>query len=133
MARFLFALLLCTAAQLAWAQASASQAATGCGEVITMPTHRGTTTRYALSSTFSPGSSTLAQASPVALVMLIGGGGYMNLNDKGCPQLLGRNVLVRMRPLLHQAGVSTALVDAPSGHAKRRGVGGLSYQCRPRG
>ncbi len=85
MARFLFVLLLCLAAPQAWAQASAPQAAAACGEVIIMPTHRGTTTRYALSPAFSPAPSTSPQANPVALVMLIGGGGYMNLDENGCP------------------------------------------------
>lgn len=121
MSRFLFVVLLCTATKLAMAQVSAPPAATACGEVMTMPTHRGTTTRYAL----SPASSKSPQASPVTVVMLIGGGGYMNLDDKGCPQLLGRNVLVRMRPLLHQAGVATALVDAPSDMQSDEGLAGF--------
>ena len=125
MARFLFVLLLCLAAPQEWAQANAPQAAAACGEVITMPTNRGTTTRYALSPAFSAAPSTSPQANPVALVMLIGGGGYMNLDDKGCPQLLGRNVLVRMRPLLLQAGVRTALVDAPSDVQSDEGLAGF--------
>jgi pimeloyl-ACP methyl ester carboxylesterase len=125
MTRFLFVLLLWMSEHQVWAQASAPQAAAVCGEVITIPTHRGTTTRYALSPAFSAAPSASVQPSPVALVMLIGGGGYMNLDDKGCPQLLGRNVLVRMSPLLHQAGVSTALVDAPSDMQSDEGLAGF--------
>lgn len=119
--RLIICILLCMAAPFAAAQAAATPNAIGCGEVVTIPTHRSTTTRYSL----SPATGASTKASPVALVMLIGGGGYMNLDDKGCPQLLGRNVLVRMRPLLLQAGVRTALVDAPSDMQSDEGLAGF--------
>jgi hypothetical protein len=50
----------------------------------------------------------------VALILLIGGGGGIDLDEKGCPRELSRNVLMRMRPAFHRAGFATALVDAPS-------------------
>ena len=96
--------------------AANAQATDGCGEVVTIPTHSGTTTRYA----FAP-----AKDAKIGLVMLIGGGGYMNLDDQGCPRLLSRNVLVRMRPLLNEAGIVTALVDAPSDMKTEEGLGGF--------
>jgi pimeloyl-ACP methyl ester carboxylesterase len=55
--------------------------------------------------------------------MLIGGGGYMDIDDNGCPRLLSRNVLVRMRTILNAAGVATALVDTPSDLRTDEGLG----------
>lgn len=92
-----------------------------CGEVVTIETHQGTTTRYALAGPLAG----RAGEAPMVLVMLIGGGGYLKLDDRGCPQLLNRNVLVRMSPLLHGAGIATALVDAPSDMRSDEGLGGF--------
>ena len=119
--RCLTLLFLCAAAQAALAQPNAPAPVDGCGEVVTISTHFGTTTRYA----FAPAIGTPAQSAPIALVMLIGGGGYINLDEQGCPRLLSRNVLARMRPLLHDAGVVTALVDAPSDMKSDEGLGGF--------
>ncbi len=90
-----------------------------CGEAVTLRTHGGTTMRYS----YAPAAAT--QGEPATLVLLIGGGGYMDIDDSGCPRLLGRNVLVRIRPLLRQAGIATALVDSPSDLHSDEGLGGF--------
>ncbi len=41
----------------------------------------------------------------------------------GCPQKLKGNSLVRKRPLFHDAGYMTALLDAPSDHHRKSGLG----------
>jgi hypothetical protein len=97
-------------AGLCLAQSGALQPDGTCGEVITVETHDRTTTRYSLRRP----TAGQAQDVRIALVLLIGGGGNINLDVKGCPRSLSRNVLMRMRPLLHAAGFSSALVDAPS-------------------
>lgn len=112
-------LVLVAATRMAVAQLNTAPPAEGCGEVVTIATHAGTSTRYA----FLPAASTAVHGSQFALVMLVGGGGYLNLDDKGCPQLLHLNSLVRMRPLLHDAGIATALVDAPSDLRSDEGLG----------
>lgn len=86
----------------------ANAAATVCGEVVSVATHERTTTRYALSRGESAGGA------PIALVLLVGGGGDINLDDQGCPRALSHNILMRMAPLFRRAGFITALVDAPS-------------------
>lgn len=113
-------------AQIAVVAACHAQSATvptpkACGEVAAIETHQRTTTRYALAGP----RTEQAHGTPIALVMLIGGGGYINLDDQGCPQLLKRNSLVRMSPLLHGAGIATALVDAPSDMSGDEGLGGF--------
>ena len=92
-----------------------------CGEVVAIETHQGTTTRYALAGPLAG----QARETPIVLVMLIGGGGYVKLDEQGCPQLLKRNSLVRMSSLLHGAGIATALVDAPSDMRSDEGLGGF--------
>jgi hypothetical protein len=101
-------LLLASARGLSIAQPSAAPPANSCGEVITVETHDRTTTRYTLAQ------GAPAQEARIVLVLLVGGGGNINLDDKGCPRSLSRNVLMRMLPLFHGAGFVTALVDAPS-------------------
>ena len=91
-----------------------------CGEVLAIQTHGGTTTRYAL--VYPPPS---ARADRIALVLLVGGGGHLNLDEKGCPRSLKGNWLVRSLPLFHQAGFVTALVDARSDHPGEDGLAGL--------
>ena len=102
------------------AQRSAG-APTGCGEVITLETHGGTTTRYALAS--PPGEP--APSGRIALVLLPGGGGHLDLDDKGCPRALKGNSLVRSLPHFHGAGFVSALVDAPSDHYGDDGLAGF--------
>jgi len=97
-----------------------SSAATsdGCGEVVKIDTHSRTTTRYALAYP----QPAPAQATRGALVLLVGGGGNLNLDDKGCPRALRGNSLVRSLPHFHEAGFVTALVDAPSDHESGDGL-----------
>lgn len=92
-----------------------------CGEVVTIETHGRTTTRYVLAS--PPAAS--AQGAPIALVLLVGGGGHLNLDDGGCPRALAGNSLVRSLPLFHGAGFVTALVDVPSDHPGQDGLSGF--------
>ena len=81
-----------------------------CGEVIKIATHDRTTTRFSLARS---GDSSVRQTG-ITLVLLVGGGGNINLDDNGCPRALSRNVLMRMVPLFHVEGFVTALVEAPS-------------------
>ena len=90
-----------------------------CGEVITLETHNRTTTRYALSH------AKVSQGSPIALVLLPGGGGHLNLDDGGCPRASRGNSLVRSVPLFNEAGFVTALVDSPSNYTGEEGLGGF--------
>jgi len=91
-----------------------------CGEIVTLATHDGTTMRYALAS---------AQDAPpgdrIALVLLVGGGGDLDLDDRGCPRALVGNSLVRSLPYFHAEGFVTALVDVPSDHRGAEGLGGF--------
>lgn len=92
-----------------------------CGEVVQIETHDNTTTRYALASpnTSAPGGER------IALVLLVGGSGYLDLDTQGCPRELRGNSLVRSLPLFHAAGFATALIDARSDHHGEDGLGGL--------
>jgi pimeloyl-ACP methyl ester carboxylesterase len=105
--RYPIALALISATLATTAIPPAAIAAEGCGEAVMLTTRGGTTMRYS----FAP--ATPAPGGPVTLVMLVGGGGYLDIDDGGCPRLLSRNVLVRMRTILNEAGVATALVDTP--------------------
>jgi pimeloyl-ACP methyl ester carboxylesterase len=87
-----------------------------CGEVVTLQTHGHTTTRYAFAS---------PPDAKVALVLLAGGGGHLDLDDKGCPRALTGNSLVVSIPHFHALGFATALVDAPSDHPGEDGLGGF--------
>jgi hypothetical protein len=94
---------------------AAGASAAGCGEVVQVATH-GTTTRYAL--TARPGA-------PAALMLLVGGGGILELDNAGCPRALSHNVLIRMMPFFQEAGLVTALVDAPSDVHGEDGLAGF--------
>jgi len=110
--------LLAAVAALA---APADAAATGCGELVTVGTHDRTTPRYALAQPQrAPG-----QVPRVALVLLVGGGGFLDLDDNGCPRALRGNSLVRSLPNFQGAGFFTALVDAPSDHTGEDGLAGF--------
>lgn len=97
---------------------------TGCGEVVSLRTHDGSTTRYALAT---PRGA--AGEAPVVLVLLAGGAGYVNLNDRGCAQLLKGNSLVRSIGLFRGEGFFTALVDAPSDWQGEEGL--AEFRTRP--
>jgi len=112
--------LLLLSATAALAQSNAA-APGGCGEVVTIETHDRTTTRYALASP----QAASARGGRVALVLLVGGGGHLDLDDKGCPRALMGNSLVRSLPHFHGAGFVTALVDAPSDHPGEDGLAGF--------
>lgn len=102
-------------------QPDAVSASNSCGEVVTVAAHAGTTMQYA----YAPAVGAAASPARTTLVMLVGGGGYINLDEKGCPQLLSRNSLIRMSPLLRDAGIAIALVDAPSDLRSDEGLGGF--------
>lgn len=109
--------LLLLAASACMAQASAGER---CGEVVTVQVRERASMRYA----FVPPATTSAQA-PVTLVLLAGGPGHVDLDDKGCPRKLVGNSLVRSIPIFNAAGFGTALVDAPSDHHGEDGLGGF--------
>ena len=88
-----------------------------CGELVTLPTHERSTTHYALAG---------PPTGPAGvLVLLVGGGGHLDLDERGCPRALKGNSLVRSLPLFHAAGFATALVDAPSDHTGEDGLAGF--------
>jgi hypothetical protein len=100
--------------------------AEGCGEVVTVATHGGSTTRYALArGEGAQQDGAPAQSPPTTLMLLVGGGGDLALDERGCPHSLTRNSLVRMRPFFHAAGFATALVDAPSDWRGEDGLAGF--------
>ncbi|HEY2990579.1 MAG TPA: hypothetical protein VGL11_22875 [Candidatus Binatia bacterium] len=100
------------------AVAQSSAAPDRCGEVVTIATHGGTTTRYALAQA----RGAPAQDARMALVLLVGGGGNIALDDQGCPRTLKGNSLMRSLPRFHDAGFVTALVDTPSDHSGADGL-----------
>lgn len=108
-----------------WATASLAQSnvapPTGCGEVVMIETHGRATTRYALA--YPQGAP--AQAGRIALVLLVGGGGHLSLDDEGCARALTGNSLVRSLPHFHGASFVTALVDAPSDRPGDDGLAGF--------
>lgn len=108
----------------ALAQAQAAPAA--CGEVVTVNTHDHSTTRFA----FAQPQGTVAPGSAIALVLLAGGSGHLDLDAKGCAQALKGNSLVRSAPLFNAAGMATALVDAPSDHHGEDGLGGFRISAQ---
>jgi hypothetical protein len=120
------ALLLAAPVGSCLAQPTAAPAANACGAVVTIATHDRSTTRYALAQkegaqkAGAPGSG-----ARVALVLLVGGGGDLALDDQGCPHALTRNSLIRMRPFFHDAGFVTVLVDAPSDLRGEDGLAGF--------
>lgn len=118
--RFWSLLFLMTAAPLVLAQAKHKAPDGRCGDVLTIATQGDATMRYA----FAEARGGAAPGAQNALVMLIGGGGFIDLDDKGCPQRLNGNSLVRMAPLLRDAGVATVLVDVPSNLRSEEGLGG---------
>ena len=90
--------------------------ALACGEVITVQTHTGSTTRFAL---------TVPQGAKGTLVLLPGGGGHADLDARGCAQKLKGNSLIVSQELFQREGFATALVDAPSDYSGAEGLGGF--------
>jgi len=99
--------------------------ADGCGEVVTLETHDRTTTRYALAQ-----PKTSAPGEPIAVVLLVGGGGHLDLDTRGCPRALKGNSLVRSLSQFHDEGFITVLVDAPSDHPGEDGLAGFSAAAK---
>jgi hypothetical protein len=100
--------------------AQASAALPGaCGEVVAVETHGRTTTRYALAYP----QAMHAEGARIAMVLLAGGGGHLDLDEQGCPRALKGNSLVRSLPLFRDAGFITALVDTPSDYKGDEGLG----------
>lgn len=97
-----------------------------CGELVRVETHDRTTTRYALAV---PRDAPVPEAR-IALVLLVGGGGHLDLDDQGCPRALRGNSLVRSLPHFHATGLVTALVDAPSDHQGADGLAGFRADAR---
>ena len=96
-------------------QLKPEQTSGACGQVVTLATREGAETTYSLA-----GPSNSADA---ALVLLPGGGGFLDIDTHGCPRRLKGNSLVRTRSLSHSQGLVTALVDAPSDHQGPDGLG----------
>lgn len=122
MRRFAFtAILISMGACALRADAQSAPPDRRCGEVVTIDTHLNTKTRYALAQPKSPP----ATSERVALVLLAGGHGHVDLDDRGCPRALRGNSLVRSIPHFAALGFFTALVDAPSDHHGDDGLGGF--------
>ena len=124
--RFLALCLLLLGATASLAQPGANAVIARCGEVITVDTHDSSTTRYSLAQP----TQTNSYDRPIALVLLAGGSGYVNLDDAGCPRALRGNSLVRSIPHFRAAGFFTALVDAPSTHHGVDGLEGFRTHAR---
>lgn len=101
-------------------------ASNACGEVIGIETHDGTTTRYSITHP----KNIPADAQRVALVLLVGGGGFLNLDERGCARALTGNSLVRSIPHFLDAGFVAVLVDAPSDHFGGDGLAGFRTEAR---
>lgn len=97
-----------------------------CGEVLSVQTRERSTTRYA----FVPPPAAAAQGHPITLLLLPGGAGHADLDERGCARKLKGNSLVRSLPLFHAAGFGTALVDAPSDFHGEDGLGGFRTDAR---
>ena len=122
----ILAFLVMVSAPVYLAQQTAAPPAVGCGYVVTFETQNGSTTRYSLALPQETG----AQGPPIALVLLAGGHGHVDLDDSGCARALKGNSLVRSIPLFRAAGFATALVDAPSSHHGADGLGGFRIDAQ---
>jgi len=108
-------------ATVSLAQAESASGNVRCGEVKVIHSRDNSTTRYA----FVPPPEPEKPGDPITLVLLPGGSGHVNLDEKGCPRGLKGNSLVRSIPLFNAAGFGTALVDAPSDFQGKDGLGGF--------
>ncbi|MDB5811166.1 MAG: alpha/beta hydrolase family protein [Betaproteobacteria bacterium] len=108
---------------IAASQAIPAQAQERCGELNTLTTRGSTTMSYSFVQ------ATPAATGPLTIVLLIGGGGFLDLDDNGCPRRSNRNVLIRMRSMFNESGINTAVVDTPSDLRTEDGFG--SYRIAP--
>jgi hypothetical protein len=116
--------LAATIAIIALTAPYAAQGESVCGEVVRLTTHDRTTTSYSLAA-----PSAKSQGG-ISLVLLVGGGGHLNLDGSGCPRALKGNSLVRSLPHFHAARFATALVDAPSDHPGEDGLKGFRLTAK---
>jgi hypothetical protein len=125
--RFLIVALLLLIAAPSDSRAQPAAAPTAsCGDVRTIETHNRSATRYASAPPRDAQKQDAPdQDAPIALILLVGGGGNLDLDEQGCPRSLMRNTLVRMLPALQRAGFITALVDAPSDFPGDDGLAGF--------
>ncbi len=86
-----------------------------------LETHDNSTTRYA----FVPPPQTQSQQSRITVLLLPGGSGHVNLDDKACPRALKGNSLVRAIPIFNASSFGTALLDAPSDFHGEDGLAGF--------
>jgi hypothetical protein len=91
-----------------------------CGEVVTVETHDRTTTRYAITM---PQDG--APAPRAALVLMVGGGGDLKMDERGCARALDGNPLVRAIADFLANGLITVLVDTPSDYPGEDGLAGF--------
>lgn len=117
----MFGTLVLLSATVCLAQSKSAPIDGRCGEVVTIQTHDRSTMRYA----YVPPPIASAQGGPITLVLLPGGSGHVDLDEKGCPRALVGNSLVRSIPMFGAAGFGTALVDAPSDYHGEDGLGGF--------
>lgn len=123
MSRCFLGWILVVAMPFAMAQRDATPVvARSCGAVVTLETHGTSQTRY---SWVAPAAASLDGEARLAVVMLVGGGGTLEIDDAGCPHRLNGNVLIRSLPYLQSAGVVTVLVDAPSDWSGEDGLAGF--------
>ena len=95
-----------------------------CGPVVTLAAHASSTIRYS----WLPGQKQADATGSVALVLLVGGPGTLDLDDTGCPRHLNGNILIRAAPMWRAAGLTTVLVDAPSDWAGDEGLAGFRIE-----
>ena len=115
--------LLC-AERVTAAQDLAGATPLACGNLVTLAAHAGSTMRYS----WLPGQKPADTIGNVALILLVGGPGTLDLDETGCPHHLNGNILVRAAPLWRAAGLTTVLVDAPSDWAGDEGLAGFRIE-----
>lgn len=91
-----------------------------CGQIVSIASHEGTTTRYALTA-----PADTAPAPRAVLMLMAGGGGDLRLDDRGCARALEGNPVVRAIPEFLKQGLVTALIDTPSDYPGEEGLGGF--------
>lgn len=114
MSKYLAAILAALVLTISLRHANAQ---TGCGQAVTLVTHNETRTTYSLGGEMG--------GAKAVLVLLPGGGGFLDLDSQGCPNRMKGNSLARTRSLFQGHGFLTALIDAPSDHQAGDGLGGF--------
>lgn len=117
MRRRLWIVLLMVCSMGAW-QAQAAD----CGTVVDLGTSP--ITRYSWKAGL-PTEGSADSAKPVAAILLVGGGGWLEMDVAGCPRRLKGNILVRSAPHWQASGITTVLVDARSDWVGEDGLAGF--------